>query len=54
MNVEKGPSCGTWIHGLTKLSEPARQTPIMIVIIKTLFLGSSLVRLFPEPVETGR
>ena len=43
MNVEKGPSCGTWIHGLTKLSEPAKQTPIMIVIIKTLFLGSSSV-----------
>ena len=37
--------CGAWIHGLTKLSEPAKQTPIMIVIIKTLCSGSSTVRL---------
>ena len=39
--------CGAWIHCLTKLSEPAKQTPIMIVIIKTLLLGSSLPSVRP-------
>ena len=39
--------CGAWILGLTKLSEPAKQTPIMIVIIKTLLLGSSLPSVHP-------